>query len=356
MNAIAFNLYVRDENGSVTHELFGIESLQWLEEYYSEGEIKLVCAKTVLNEKLLQVGANIWLKQRPHLVAVIDSVQTEQINEKSTITARGAFSVIMWQNRIVPHTLELENANAELSIINTLNANKRDLPCTVNEAQGFSNTISASFTWENAFEIASNIASSADLGIKNVLNADGSQNFMVYTGIDRTNAKSENYIGYFSVSAGNIAKITAQKSDTDYKNIAYVCSAGNEAQRLVEKVDLSEGQSAREMYVNADDISEEYRIQAQDGTYTTGQYTQEQQRQLLRARGIQKLSEQKEINTISAQIAQKGILFGKHYDLGDIVPLLLYTPQKTILKARIKSVQIIMESHTQINAILEVKL
>ncbi len=356
MSAIAYNLYVRDENGAVTDELFGVESLQWLEEYSGEGEIKLVCAKTTANEKLLKVGANIWLKQRPHLIAVIDTVQTEQINEKSTITARGAFSVVMWKNRIVPHTLELESANAELSIINTLNANKRSLPCTVNEAQGFANTVSASFTWENALKIASSIAQAADLGIRNTLSTDGSQTFTVYTGIDRTDTKSENYIGYFSLSAGNIAKITAQKSDVDYKNIAYVCSAGNEAQRLVETVDLSEGQSAREMYVNADDISEEYRIQEQDGTYTTGQYTALQQRQLLRARGVQELAKQKAVDTISAQISQIGVLLGKHYDLGDIVPLLLYTPQKTVLKARIKSVQIIIETHTQINAILEVSL
>ncbi len=356
MSGIAYNLYVRDENGAFKDEVFGIESLQWLEEYSSEGEIKLVCAKTAANENLLHVGARLWLKQRPHLIAILDTVQTEQTSGKSTITARGEFSVCAWKNRIVPHVKEFENANAEQSIINVLSENKRGLPCTVNGAQGFESTVSANFTWKNAFEIASEIAKAANLGIKHIFNEDGTEMFTVYTGTDRTNAKSENYIGCFSESAGNISKLTLQKSDVDYKNTAYVCSSGNEAQRTVEIVDLSDGQQRREMYVNADDISEEYRIQEQDGTYTTGQYTSEQLKQLLRARGVQELTAQKQINTLSAQIEQKGILFGKHYDLGDIVPLLIYTPQKTIVKARITSVQIIMETHTQINAILEVSL
>ncbi len=356
MSDIAFNLYVCDENNVVIDEIYSVHSLQWFEEYNGAGEIKLVCANTNANATLLKVGARLWLKERPHLIVILDAVTTKETNTQKTITARGTFSVNMWKNRMVQHNIQFDSANAEAEILNLLNANKRNLPCGIAAAKGFENTVSGSFKWENAFEIVSTLAKEANLGFYHNLNDDGDEVFTLYSGTDRTDVKSENYVGYFAVSAANISQLDILKSDTEYKNVAYVCGAGEEAERLVEKVDLSQGELAREMYVNADDIGPTYKIVNEDETYTTGTYTNEQQRQMLRARGEQALKQQMLTNTITADIAQKNILFGKHYELGDIMPLVIQNPHKQTIKARITGVKIIFETHKQINITLEVSL
>ncbi len=356
MKDIAFNLYVCDENLNVISEIYAIESLQWLEEYNGEGEVKLVCANTQMNAELLNVGNRLWLKDRPHLHAVIDTIETYEDSEKSTITARGVFSVGMWENRIVPHIYELENANVENSIINLLNVNKRLLPCEIASAQGFEQIVSGSFKWKSVLEIVKELTKEADVGFKHIIDEVGSEAFTLYTGVDRTDPHGENYIGFFSVAAGNIENLNTEKSEVDYKNKAYVCGAGDETERIIEIVDLSDGQNVKEIYVNADDISDSNRTENADGTSTTITYTEQEQRELLRARGYQELVKNKKTYTVSAEVLQKNIFFGKDYELGDIMPLVLYTGQKITCNARITAVKLIYEEYKQIDTILEVSL
>ena len=103
--------------------------------------------------------------------------------------------------------------------------------------------------------------------------------FVVFQGTDRSVQQSERPVVIFSDEFGNLAAPKYTKTSVDYKNKAYVAGQGEGDDRVVVIVDLTDGEEARELYVDAKDIQQEEGV------------TAEEYEALLRQRGLEKLAE-----------------------------------------------------------------
>lgn len=351
---MAVKLYVYNDSRERIGEVRSISSLQWLEQYRDAGELKLVCGATENNIRLLTCGARLINADRPHLVAVVDTIEQVDDDKKSKLTVRAEFSVAAWEWRTVMYTETV--TNAEEGMLRIAANNQRGLACSIPQAQGAADEVDTQYTWGTVLDALRSLAGLSTLGFYSRVDAELNETLTVYAGVDRTVAGSAEYIGYLSLDARTLAKITTKVSDYDYRNVAIVCGQGEGADRRVVRVDLSDGAPAREIHIDARDIGAEYTVSNADGTTTKMTRGAAEQDAALMARGKEKLAEQCHSITVKADLRQTSILFGRDYDLGDVLPLVLDYPAKRVVAARIISVKIIYEQAKTIEATLEVSI
>ncbi len=113
----------------------------------------------------------------------------------------------------------------------------------------------------------------------------------------------------FSEKYGNLTLHKVNLSTENLKNYAIVLGEGQGEQRVRVDVDLSNGEQRRELIIDA-------RGESQEEAETLDQY-----KQRLRNKGIEKLMEQRK--TWSCEFTPISDDFGKRYDLGDMLTVLL---------------------------------
>lgn len=329
-----------------------IKSLQWLEDYRDTGDVKLVCGLTQNNMQLLKRGARLVNTDRPHLVAVVDSVTYDDDSKTGKLTVRAMFSASAWGHRVVMYTETV--SNVEDGMLRIAANNRRGLACGIAEAQGFADTVDTQYTWGSVLDALRTLAASSTLGFYSRVDSDMTETLTVYCGVDRTDPYSVDYVGHFSRAARNIAQLTVEDSDSDYYNCAIVCGQGEESARRIVRVDLSNGAPLREIYIDARDIGAEYTITHADGTTEQKTRTAEEQDAALTARGIEKLAEHGLTFVAKASLRQTGLLFGRDYELGDILPLVLDMPTRRTVAVRVISAKLIYETAKTVEITLEV--
>ncbi len=355
MSIIAYKLLIYNDSKELLGNVTGIESLQWLEEYADAGEVKLVCAKTDNNVDLLKNNLLLHNTARAHLLARIDTVEyTSSDTGAEYITVRAKFTVNDWNFRVLLEQDFPSTKNAELALYEIANTCERQLDCAIAQPKNYTNMFDIEFEQGSAFNAMKQIAQNANLGIAHTVNSNLEQVFTVYTGVDRTNISSEDYNGYFAVSAGNLNMLTLTNSSEDYCNYA-VIQSGDEDKRTVH-LDSSQGQSVREVYFYASDIKKNYTIQTSSGTTQSKEYTNAEIDELLKERAAQLLQDKKQTIIVNANLNQSVMLFGTHYNVGDILPIVIYNPAKMCVGARLLSVKIIYEQNITIQATLQVTI
>ncbi len=354
MSTIAFKLLVYDENSTWLGEVTGISSLQWLEEYADVGDVKLVCAANDENRNILKVGARLLNTERTHITCVIDTVDYSD-STTTQLTIRAKFSATVWEKRVMTERYFPTTTNAELAMLTLVNNCKRGINCQTASAKGFANTAKIVYKQDSVLSALKSIAQASGLGFCHSAGANLQQTFTVYSGVDRTNINTADYKGYFAVSAGNVKALEITQSNEIFYNYAIVQSGDKDDMRTVH-VNLSAGGDVYEILEQASDIRRAYNIENADGTITRGEYTDAQIDAFLHERGLEVLYSQTKTFTVKASLQQVGILFGKDYDVGDILPLVVNYPQKICVSARVLSVKIIYEESKEIELTLEVSL
>ncbi len=356
MSTIAYKFYVYSKSLQWLGEIRNIDSLQWLEEFADVGDVKLVCGKTQNNMQMLSVGNYILNAQRSHILAVIDSVNHTDNNFSGTITVRAKFTSCVWDSRVLLQSNFPTSKNAEQAMLHIVNACKRGLNCNISPATGLEQSADVSYTQGSVLTALKDIASTSNLGFRHSIDANLEETFAVYTGIDRTDISNDAYIGFFALTAGNIKSLSSDESDENYRNYAIVQSGDENEEKREVHVDLSFGGEKRELLEIATDIKKNYTTENGDGTFTNMTYTNSQLDVLLQERGALVLFQNKKTFKVTADLQQSGLLFGKHYDIGDLLPLVLGTPYNICVSARVVSVKIIYEAAVTLNAVLEVSL
>lgn len=115
----------------------------------------------------------------------------------------------------------------------------------------------------------------------------------------------ENQNLIFSEKFGNLTVDSVISATEKLKNYAIVLGGGKDESRTRIDVDMTGGGTRRELIIDARDIQKE------------DEETQEEYNGRLRARGAEKLLEQK--GTLECAFSPVGSDFGKRYDLGDII-------------------------------------
>ena len=305
------------------------KSIQWVENYRNSGEAKIVCAATAENVALLSLGNRIY---NPDTRTIADIVATDVVEwaGEAELTVRAQTSAADLDLRPIMGTEVISNVEAGMRRIYT--NNRRDLPIVLGAEKGFTETISKEITWDTVLEAYQVLSEASGLGFRVVFDpATQTETMDIYKGTDRTSG--EHYNGYFSTELGNMLNFSLGQNKKNYRNVAIVAGEGEGADRVVAITSIGnpQGKDRREMYVNAASTRKEYQILTPTGqvdehgnptyTSTSGTYTDAEYEAVLEQIGISELLKNIITITVSSEVTQNPLEFGKDYFLGDILPL-----------------------------------
>lgn len=133
--------------------------------------------------------------------------------------------------------------------------------------------------------------------------------FNVWSGLDRTEAQTENSYATFCKGFENIQNDKYSKDETHYKNFVFVAGEGTGSGRTIVEIDKTvEGEERKELYVDARDL------QSDENT------TEDEYREMLFERGLEKLQENNKVEIAEFDIdPDANLKCGIDYDLGDLV-------------------------------------
>ena len=327
-------------------------AVQWLEHYQAPGEVKIDAQATDENLALLVEGNRVYNTDSGTVARIchIDLLQTEA---DELITARADITTELLSDRVVMATVQA--GAAEPAMYAVYEDNRRGLPLAASSAEGYTERADTEITWGDVLSAEKKLAEGSGLGFKVQFDPQtGAEVFKVYRGVDRSDDRGPGYVGYFGTDVENLQNVTVTSGTTDYKNVAVVAGAGEGSAREVRIVSLGavSGENRRELYVDARDLQREYQVATPTGdhdaqgnpvyTYEARTYTDEEYFALLDARGLEKLSEHLRTFSVTCDIVQNNIKYGKDYNLGDRMPIKL--PEYGIYaSARISSVTMIYE-------------
>ena len=182
---------------------------------------------------------------------------------------------------------------------------------TVNEPQGSQGTIRFQNSYGSVMDVISKLCETYDFGF-----TERSLNGLPGAQIDFSLGADCSAVVEFSADYENLFVEDYENSNADEKTTAYVLGEGEGDARILEIVnpDLT-GQARKELYVDARDLRQE---PEQGHRLTDAEY-----RELLHARGVQKLAELQPVLSLTGTINPNDLLFrlGTDYQLGDIITI-----------------------------------
>jgi len=328
-----FDIYVFDIAREPLGLLEHIDSIQWLENYQSAGEVKIVARPTGKNLVMLADGHRLF-KTTGDTAARVCETETNRTKEGPRITARAQITSILLSDRVVMATENI--TDAEQGMYTAYENNRRGLPVEIAPVDGYGRAAVMERTWGDVLGLWETVAGASGLGFKVLFDPEtGIETSKVYCGIDRSIHGSNDYIGYFGTDIGNVENPEIVSGSSNYKNVAVVAGGGDGADRYVRVVSLGPvtGENRRELFVDARDLQRTYQVATDTGTvdengnpiidYETKTYTNQEYDDLLDGRGFAKLAEHMQNLSIKCNILQNEIRYGVDYFLGDRMPVRL---------------------------------
>ena len=190
------------------------------------------------------------------------------------------------------------------------------------EDESFGKVISFQKTGGEVYEAIESIAKDSDIGFDILFRPKQKKLiFKVNEGVDRTIHQQDDAnsgLVIFSTELEDILSSSYYTNNQDEKTLAYVAGEGEGAERsyVISGNNASYGFERKESYIDARDIQSE--ISNEDGTQT--QMTVHEYRELLNARGVEKLAECETIESFEAKMRMDGqYTYGVDYFKGDTV-------------------------------------
>jgi len=316
-------LYIFDRNLNFQGILESFFSLQWVRRYSKCGEFELHCSLTPETIELLKRENIIWKKGNLEAGYIEYRNLKQDVEGKEVLVIKGKF-LTGYLNRRIIWSIENLNTTAEMAIrqlinnhaINPANTDRKIDMLTLGGLKGYTNNIDKQVSYKNLLEEIENIANTNELGIRTLIDIQNKEMiFDIYEGLNRTAGQSVNAPVIFSKEFENILEQEYTDSLNNYRNVVLVAGEGEGSARELVTVGQGIGLDRFEMFVDARDL--------QSTIYEDGGETNipsEQYREMLKNRGMSKLSEYKEIQTFDSKINLRSNLTYKHdFDLGDIV-------------------------------------
>lgn len=312
-------LYIFDKELNFKGILESYFSLTWTRKYSKCGTFELHCSLTPITLDLLKVGNVIWKKDDVE-AGYIEYRNLKQDTEgKETLAVKGNFLTGYLGRRIV-WGMKNFNTTPELAIRELINDNainptdtdrKIDL-LTLGDVKGCTGDINLQVSYKNLLETVEEIANTSELGFKTILDIQNKQMvFDIYEGLDRTAGQSINAPAIFSKEFENILEQEYTDNLNNYRNTVLVAGEGEGVEREFVAIENGQGLDRYELFIDARDLQSEI-----DGTTIPI----EEYREILKNRGISKLSEYKEIQTFESKInLNSNLVYKEDFDLGDVV-------------------------------------
>ena len=326
----------------------GIDTLQWMPEWRSCGEFKLVCSCTPKNRSLLADWTVLYNPDTPNIAAVvIYTDKTVNKDGKTVIEARGEFTSRRWKGRAVIGNVEVTDAVS--GILSIATANKRTLEVTVGTSEETS-PIDYTASWGNCYEAFRDIAEAGNIGFQNTFDPiTAGETLDILTGVDRSDQHSNDYVGYFGTPPQNVASASSIFDYSDYGNVG-VCNGEAPAegdsftQQIVYVGNTSAvGNNRHEVYIDGSGVSHTYQENNGQGGTVSKTYTEAEYIEVLTNYATAALLKHMNPLTIKLEARNTVPVYGTDYEMGDIMPIIV----KEIglrAKAQVTAVKLIYES------------
>lgn len=322
---------VYDDTRTPIGEIEGYESIQWLENYQSAGEVKIVTPRSDAALELIREGYRVYNTDSDTVAKIVHRDMAKASDGKETLTFRGVLTAQLLDDRIIMDTVTI--TDAETGMYKAYADNRRELPIEVGTSESFGIKIpKTEITWDSVLSAETEIGEASGLGFKVIFDPDTKEEtFKVYKGTDRSDITSDDYVGAFSPAFDSLNEVQLTEGSEDYKNVAIVAGEERETGRVTLEVSLNAGtgEDRRELYVDARDIQSE-----KDGaTMTDAEYNE-----LLRRRGLKKLLEHLRTFDLDCTAGQVNMIFGRDYFLGDRMPVQIWDIEGSVLVSSVNRI------------------
>lgn len=301
-------LMIYDANGNKLDILQNYSSIQWTRKYSSTGQFEIHASPTKNNIANLKQG-NRLVNQVTKEIGFISAIYLSE-NNGEEMEIRGYLNNL--DQRINTSTHHF-GVNTEKDVNQMITDNLRGLDIRFEEKELLTyQGLDIESTWDTLQDTIDKVCEQTGFGYRMRVTIGTSillNCFSMYNGVIK-NVK-------FSDKLSNITFQEREFDYSDYKNFAYVCAEGQDEERTVVEVDLTNGGERYELYVDSRNTSKTYRDD--DGTEHT--YTDEEYTDLLIDEGLESLSEHMSVDSFNCGIDTEDSLFqyGVDYDLGDII-------------------------------------
>lgn len=312
-------LYIFDRNLNFQDILEGFFSLIWTRRYSKCGEFELHCNLTPETIELLKRENIIWKKGDLEAGYIEYRNLSQDSNGQETLVVKGKFLTGYLGRRIIWGTENL-NTTAELGIrelinnhaINPTNTDRKIDLFALGDLKNYTQTLKKQASYKNLLETIEEIANTNELGIRTLIDIQNKQMiFDIYEGLNRTAGQSVNAPAIFSREFENVLEQEYTDSFNNYRNTVLVAGEGEGVEREFVTIENGQGLDRYELFIDARDLQSEI-----DGTTIPI----EEYREMLKNRGISKLSEYKEIQTFESKInLNSNLTYKEDFDLGDVV-------------------------------------
>ena len=284
------------------------KSLIWTRRFYEPGQMRLYAPLTEENLRLTAKGNIVWIRGRVE-AAVIEDRTIKDTPEESQIEVTGRFLSSYMDRRLIRPSVSF-SGKTEIAMRKLL-TDAYPLPKVVlGTLNGFDDTVSFQATYKNLLDYETKLSKTSNIGYR--FRPDFNAKviyFETYKGYDRTINQSANNRVIFSERYDNLREIEYRENDQLKKTTVYIGGSGTGSERTIVTIGEEEtGLDRRELFVDARDLTQA------DGM------TLDEYKEKLRQRGLEKLAEHQETQSISCVTDANGnFAYKVNYDLGDIV-------------------------------------
>ncbi|MCI1952059.1 MAG: hypothetical protein LKJ50_03970 [Clostridiales bacterium] len=307
----------------------GITSLDVKRKYNDVGEMDLHCAISPHNLNLLK-QENILHKRGDETAYIIKSVEKIDMDDQFELSVIAYDLSILLKDRYNLETRNFDNVELD-TVVRALvgrSLTQNNLTFRDSSAASYmaarnvphfvlgptlSSTpkVSLQDTYGEILSLVTKLCQDNDIGFKTVFDRKTwTYSFQLYRGLDRTINQTINQRCIFSKQYDTILGESYLENNADYKNVAFVMGEGEDDARIGVFVRLSgtESETPRELVVDARDLQK-----------TEGE-SDNSYKARLKQRGLEKLTENKNICTATERIQPDGKKqYKKDWDLGDLV-------------------------------------
>lgn len=294
------------------------KTLLWCRRYYSPGMFELHVSAEYFD--LMNTGLYVYRNDRTEL-GVIREVNFMRGEENDrTAYCKGYFAECLLNNNVQYPTFNetgtpemLARSVMEQYVIRPEDADRRIRHIRLGNLLGGGDTVTLQNTGGCVGDFLYDMLKTQEMSQRLVFDyLENNLTYEVWKGLDRTDGQTENSWAIFSDSFRNIKSSQYARDESDCKNFAYVAGEGEGAARQVIEVDIrqSSDEERRELWVDARDLQ-----QHSDKV----NYTDEQYKNLLFQRGLEKLADYAGIEKIDSDVdPAANLIYGTDFDLGDL--------------------------------------
>lgn len=315
------DLLLLDKDFQICGLVDDFSSLIWNRNYYKCGDFSLQTNLSSYNQ--FKNAKYIYSKNFKE-TGIIEAFEKKYTSEGTKLLHSGRFLESILDDRCINETQYFKNMITEDIIrflVDTyfIKDEIRKIPKIVlGERKNLGTVHTTQKTGGSVMDYIYELCKQDELSISLEYDFDNDQLvFNVWQGLDRLDTQDNNSWVIFSKNFENILEDTYSADNTQYKNFAYVVgesrktdSSGNQTSKRVNvTVDrVKDGEDRKELYVDARDL------QSDEDT------TDEEYKQMLIERGIEKLNECNKVEEVELKInINSNLIYGTDYDLGDKV-------------------------------------